>query len=340
MGKSDEYQFDYLDDDERFADQVNGALFQGRQVVKPKELEPADAQAVYLGRKAGSRRNYKTVADKVRMWRGRLLHILAVENQSHVDYHMVLRNMLSESIGYQKQWRQKKREHEKEKDLKKDSDEFLSGMAKDEKFIPIITLVVYCGTEHPWDGARCLHDLLEADEEMKEFITNYRLNLYDCHEHDTFDEYKTGLRQLFEVVRYGRDKKELQRILEENKEIYSRVDSDTRELLEAVGKVRIGEEYGTIMENGERRYDMCKAFLDMKQEGIEEGIEKGIEKERLSHLVETVCKKLFKNKPAVLIAEELEEDLQAVERVIRAQHRAGSYDVERIGEMLRTEQQE
>ena len=121
---------------------------------------------------------------------------------------------------------------------------------------------------------------------------------------------------------------------------YSRVDSDTRELLEAVGKVRIGEEYGIIMENGERGYDMCKAFLDMKQEGIEEGIEKGIEKERLSHLVETVCKKLLKNKSAALIAEELEEDLQAVERVIRAQRRAGSYDVERIGEMLRAEQQE
>lgn len=175
---------------------------------------------------------------------------------------------------------------------------------------------------------------------MKEFITNYRLNLYDCHEHDTFDEYKTGLRQLFEVVRYSRDKKELQRILEENREVYSRIDSDTRELLEAVGKVRIGEEYGTIMENGERRYDMCKAFLDMKQEGIEEGIAKGIEKERLSHLIETVCRKLLKNKSAAVIAEELEEDLQAVERVIRAQRRVGNYDVERIGEMLRAEQQE
>ena len=44
MGKSDEYQFDYLDDNEQFADQVNGAFFQGRQVVKPKELESADAQ--------------------------------------------------------------------------------------------------------------------------------------------------------------------------------------------------------------------------------------------------------------------------------------------------------
>lgn len=85
---------------------------------------------------------------------------------------------------------------------------------------------------------------------------------------------------------------------------------------------------------------MCKAFLDMKQEGIEEGIAKGIEKERLSHLIETVCRKLLKNKSAAVIAEELEEDLQAVERVIRAQRRVGNYDVERIGEMLRAEQQE
>ena len=43
MGKKDEYQYDYLDDNERFADQVNGALFGGRQIVKPDELGPADA---------------------------------------------------------------------------------------------------------------------------------------------------------------------------------------------------------------------------------------------------------------------------------------------------------
>ncbi len=67
-------------------------------------------------------------------------------------------------------------------------DEFLSGMSKEEKFMPVITLVVYCGTEHPWDGARCLRDLLEVDEERKGFVSNYRLNLYDCHEHDTLVE--------------------------------------------------------------------------------------------------------------------------------------------------------
>ena len=58
---------------------------------------------------------------------------------------MVLRNMLSESLGYHKQWKQKKESHENKKDLKTGSDEFFSGMGKDEKFMPVITLVVYCG---------------------------------------------------------------------------------------------------------------------------------------------------------------------------------------------------
>lgn len=39
MGKKDEYQYDYLDDNERFADQINGALFGRRKVVKPEELD-------------------------------------------------------------------------------------------------------------------------------------------------------------------------------------------------------------------------------------------------------------------------------------------------------------
>ena len=116
-------------------------------------------------------------------------------------------------------------------------------MAKDEKFIPIITLVVYCGTEYPWEGAKCLYDLLEIGDEMKDFVTNYRLNFYDCRETDTFDEYHTGLRQLFEVVRYSQDKEKLKEIVEKNREAYSRIDSETRDLLEVVAKVRIKEEY-------------------------------------------------------------------------------------------------
>lgn len=329
MGKADEYQFDYLENNYRFADQVNGALFDGRQVVNPDELEPADTQIVYLGQEAGTRKNYKAIVDKTRIWKGRLIHIFAIENQTHVDYHMVLRNMLSESLNYQKQWKQKKTEHERNHDLKAGTDEFFSGMLEDEKFMPVITLVVYYGTEHPWNGARCLHDLLDLDDETRKFVTNYKLNLYDCHEHDTFDAYHTGLRQLFEVVRYGKDKEKLQQLMLENKEAYSRIDSDTKELLEVVAKVKIGEEY-EIMECEEKKYDMCKAFMDMKLEGVLEGKIEGKIEERQEHLVRTVCIKLRKNKSAEVIADELEEDLAEIEKVIKAQRIVGSYDIKQI----------
>ena len=106
-------------------------------------------------------------------------------------------------------------------------------------------------------------------------MTNYRLNLYDCHEHDTFEEYKTGLRQVFEAVRYEEDKKKLKEVMEENREAYSRIYSDTRNMLEVVANVRIPEEF-KIVEEGEERYDMCKAFEDMKLEGIEIGIKQGM----------------------------------------------------------------
>ncbi|MCM1049947.1 MAG: Rpn family recombination-promoting nuclease/putative transposase [Clostridiales bacterium] len=274
MGRKDDYQFDYLDDNTRFADQINGALFKGKQVVKPEELEPEDSQTVSKlhieGDKKRGKSSIRTVVDKVRVWKGRKLHILVVENQNYVDYQMVMRNILSDGIGYRKQWKQKKRQHTVSKDLK-GKDEYLSGIKKDEKFAPIITLVVYFGDEHKWDGAKCLYDLLDIDEELKEYVTNYKINLYDCQEHDTFNEYRTGLRQVFETVRYSKDKERLKEVMEENKEAYSNIDSETKDMLEVVANVRIPEEFKTE-KDGEERYNMCKAFEDMRLEGYEEGI--------------------------------------------------------------------
>ncbi|MBD5494768.1 MAG: hypothetical protein HDR12_10440 [Lachnospiraceae bacterium] len=277
MGIKDDYQFDYLDDNARFADQINGALFNGKQVIKPEELEPEDSQIVSTGNMKGNGKqrqgSIKTVVDKARVWHGRKLHILVVENQNYVDYQMVLRNMLSESNGYRKQWKQKKRLYTDAGDLK-DKDEYLSGIKKDEKFKPIITLVVYFGNEHKWDGARCLYDMLDIDDELKEYVTNYKLNLYDCQEHDTFNEYHTGLRQVFEAVRYSNDKEKLRKVMEENHELYSSIDSETKDMIEAVANIRIPEKFKTI-EEGKEKYDMCKAFEDMRLEGYEAGIATG-----------------------------------------------------------------
>ena len=296
MGKQDDYQSVYLDDDRRFADQINGALFGGRQVVKSEELEREDTQAVNLEEKGKTGRTARTIVDKSRLWRGRKLHVLVIENQNYVDYHMVLRNMLSESNEYNRQWKEKKRVHEEAHDLK-GKDAYLSRMKPEEKFTPVITLAVYFGTEHPWDGAKCLYDLLDIDEELKEYVTNYRLNLYDCQAHDTFEEYRTGLRQVFETVRYGKDKEKLHKIMQENREAYSRIDSETKEMLEVLANVKIPDAF-KIEEEGEERYNMCKAFEDMRQEGIEIGLAVGMEK-GIQALVQT-CKELGASRETIM----------------------------------------
>lgn len=87
---------------------------------------------------------------------------------------------------------------------------------------------------------------------------------------------------------------------------------------------------------------MCKAIMDMKLECIEEGMEKGIEKGKGKTvlLIETICKKLAKNKPAAVIADELEEELSVIEKVIRVQQGVGNYDVKQIYEVMQKEQAE
>lgn len=153
-------------------------------------------------------------------------------------------------------------------------------------FTPIITLVVYYGMEHPWDGARSLYELLEIDEELKPFVTNYRLNLYDCQEHDSFEVFHTELKQVFETLRYGKDEETMQKVMEADREAYSRLDEESREFLEVVANVKIPEEY-KVME-GEARYNMLDFGERMKQYGIKLGVEQGMEQGRQDGIVALV----------------------------------------------------
>ena len=61
--------------------------------------------------------------------------------------------------------------------IKLTSEEFLSGLRKEDKLIPIITAVVYFG-EKPWDGPGSLFEMLDVrDERLYRFLSDYKLNL-------------------------------------------------------------------------------------------------------------------------------------------------------------------
>lgn len=80
----------------------------------------------------------------------------------------------------------------------------------------------------------------------------------------------------------------------------------------------------------EKEMDMCKA--------LEEILEEGIEKGEAYSLIRLVCKKIQKNKPPAIIAEELETEIARVKQIYDiAGEFALEYNCEQIYERLQKE---
>ena len=89
-------------------------------------------------------------------------------------------------------------------------DEFISKKKRTDKFIPIITIVIYYG-EKAWDGAVSLQGMLDIPEDMKAFINDYKMNLVQVRECIDFRIRNTDIRTVFEIIQmiYERDYKKM-----------------------------------------------------------------------------------------------------------------------------------
>ena len=271
MGQMDLYQSDFYEDKCRFADVFNGVLFGGREIMKPEELENEDSVIVGTGK---SKNLKKVICDKIRRWKGSYVSILVLENQSYVDYRMVFRVMESEVIGYEKQRKERYLEQQRE-NAKFNSDEYLSRMKKGQKYIPIITLVLYVGKNKLWDGAKSLHEMLELDEEVKPFVNDFKLNLFDYHDYKDFSMFRTENRLLFEMLANARNKKKMLRVLKQQTHL-GEVDEVSAKAILGILNLKI--DLAKILkkdETGREVYDMCKAFEDYKEDGRQLGLKQG-----------------------------------------------------------------
>lgn len=261
MGKFDTKTDNYFDDNYHFADIWNGFLYNGKQIIKADELLEAD-RILTSNPKSSS---FTNISDKSKLWNGKQLRLLLLENQSYIDYHMIIRTMSLECNSYQKQWKSLKRQHQINKDLR--DDEYLSGMKKGEHFIPVITLVINF-SNRKWDAARTLYDIIDLkdDDIIKNYISNYHMNLYDYHDYDNFEMFKTTLKNIFEVARYSNDEESLEKCLQKDSR-YKHLDEDTIRIINDINsvKVEIIGGYG----------NMCKAFEDHKLSGVKEGLKEG-----------------------------------------------------------------
>ena len=83
--------------------------------------------------------------------------------------------MLQNTMGYIRQCEEIAAKHKREKDLK--GVEFLCGFSITDRLKPIISVVLYLGTDK-WDWPHTLHDMLgKIDGRLLEKVPNYSINL-------------------------------------------------------------------------------------------------------------------------------------------------------------------
>lgn len=176
--------------------------------------------------------------------------------------------MLYDALRYTRQCKKLEKTHRQEGDLK-DSDEFLSGMAKTDRLKPVINLMVYYG-EKEWDGPVSLCDMMDIPPLFQPLFNDQRLNLLEVRNVGGMKFRNSDNQDFFTLIRefYDNDGHiDLTRLKERygEKEIYW-------ETMAAIGAATgSGEliEYAQKHKGG--RLNMCTALENLKQEGKEEG---------------------------------------------------------------------
>lgn len=279
MGKNDIYMKRWLSDKKRFADLMNGFLFGGKQVFSPQNLRFENKeQEIVLREPDGTEvaihryRDITMVSDD-----GARIVILACENQEEIHYAMPVRGMLYDALSYAEQVRQIKKGRKEKKKLKGNA-EFLSGLMKEDRLFPVVTVVFYYGGESEWDGQTELHGLLGIDRKeyklLKKYVPNYKINLIDLKKLSDISCFQTDLQIILGMLKYRKNKTDLQNYIYSNKDYFSNIDEDSYN----AARVLLGSENvlkGEKQESG--GIDMCKALDDWYQDGVNEGIEQGRE---------------------------------------------------------------
>lgn len=257
----------YLSHNDRFAELFNTFVFKGEHVVNQDALRAEiPIEEVYNPEKRKSVKKDRDLLKVLNMVTDGELNylLLGVENQLGIHYAMPVRTMIYDSLQYGQQIQ--KRTAAQESSSFKSGNEFLSGFGREQKLIPVITLVVYWG-KGKWDGPLSLKEMFEPTflNRYSDCIQDYRLNLLDLNDvpDSVMDKLETDLKKVLYFRKYSDDKEKLKELIRTEHSMYRCVARDAaflmRELTNAGFEIPEGD---TV--------DMCKAIAAMIQEKADE----------------------------------------------------------------------
>lgn len=185
MGTKDKTQKRLEDFNDIFADIINALLFDGESVIKEHELETVTAKETY----SVQRKIREIERDVAKIWKHNALHIscIGLENQTEADKTMPLRVICYDGAAYRAQ---------------------LS--AKEPVLYPVVTLVLYMGTDKHWDVPKNLKQCFEIDERIDKYVNDYKINVIELAwlKDEHIMKFKSEFRNFVELLRdtrLGRD---------------------------------------------------------------------------------------------------------------------------------------
>lgn len=228
----DDEIYEVLSDNEIFADLFNGSMFGGNQIIRPDMLAQENEKKILRAGKEGGRRiilrRIRDVQKLSLLEEGCLAVILAAEGQRTVHYAMPVRCMLYDGIDYTGQ---------------------VGRITKKRK--------------------EDLHDMLDIPPELEpwtECIQDYRINLVCSQTVNSF-HFKTGLREVFELLPLLKDKEGMKNFLAVKKEEFMHLDAKKGWLVSRFLNVPPLKE---LKENEKGEVDMCTAIEEMMEEREEQ----------------------------------------------------------------------
>ncbi|MCM1536054.1 MAG: Rpn family recombination-promoting nuclease/putative transposase [Clostridium sp.] len=277
----------YWNDNERFADIFNAVLFNGEQVIKAEELESGDTEESSVLEHRDYAESIRASRDSIKVSKrstayGVELAMLGLESQEHIHYAMPLRVMGYDYGIYKKQYDSNAGKYKNSDGM--DEDEYLSRMKKTDKFMPVITIVVYYG-EKPWDGAVSLHGMLDIPEGMKKFVNDYKMLLVEARQNDLTFHHINNV-DFFNMMEMVLDKNMPKNEAKEKVIKYAREhEVDKAVIMTVAGATNCKIDYNMLDRKGDA--DMCTLFEEIARDSKAEGKIEGKIEGKAEGIIET-----------------------------------------------------
>lgn len=279
MGKVDTITKEYMENPVVFADAFNQFLYHGDQKIDPARLTELDTTEIVVpyGADGASmpEQKYRDVLKLLyAMTDGKAAYcVMGIESQAEIHYALPVKNGVYDFLQLSHQVSEAARSHkqamkqkeagqtDKTQEEKPTEGEFLSGFWRSDRLVPVITLVIYFGSEN-WNAPLSLREMYsEADGVILAHAPDYHVNLISPREMQDgeIDEFHSNLREVMLYIKYSKDKKKLDEIIERDSN-FQRMERQAAEVINVVTGSRLKYPEGKGVVN------MCLAIQQMREE--------------------------------------------------------------------------